>query len=117
MTTNDTPEIELKICSRCNKEQPVTNYYKQANGKGYRGVCKECAKAASRQNTPRPAKIRYCECGNQLEPNKRFCTSCRAERYAETRNEATKRWRERHPEQWKEISRRNNAKQKQNKAA
>lgn len=38
---------ETKICSKCKKEQPITNYHKNGfNSRGeqkYRGYCKTCA--------------------------------------------------------------------------
>lgn len=44
--------METKICSKCNRELPLTNYHKNGfNSQGkqkYRGYCKDCANAIER---------------------------------------------------------------------
>lgn len=51
-------ETTTKICCKCRRELPVSEFYKAKNSKdGYQGVCKECAREYHRKKAKveRPA--------------------------------------------------------------
>ena len=49
--------MEKKVCTKCNKEKNLTEYYKQ--GGGHKAACKECAKAYSKKwQKENPEKVK-----------------------------------------------------------
>ena len=50
MIVHDNGDV-TKICSKCKRELPLSNFYKSKNSKdGYQNQCKECSAKASRKN-------------------------------------------------------------------
>lgn len=40
--------IEYKICNRCKKRKPVTQFYQRKGGDGYHSSCRECERAKAK---------------------------------------------------------------------
>lgn len=64
--------METKICSKCNRELPISNFHKNGfdrNGnQKYRGYCKECANALER--------ARYLQKKKYIDNQKCKCAKC-----------------------------------------
>lgn len=64
--------MEIKVCSKCGKEKPLTEFYKSGfNSKGeqiYRSDCKECQ---SKYDSSRRKEIK-----ELIQNNKKACAKC-----------------------------------------
>lgn len=64
--------METKICSKCKKEKPISEYHKNGfNSRGeqkYRGYCKECANKRETE--------RYWEKRNFIDSQRTVCAKC-----------------------------------------
>lgn len=64
--------MDTKICSKCNRELPITHYHKNGfDSKGqqkYRGYCKDCANNLE--------KARYQKKKTFIDEQKRCCAKC-----------------------------------------
>ena len=64
--------MDTKICSKCNRELPITHYHKNGfDSKGqqkYRGYCKDCASNLE--------KARYQKKKAFIDEQKRCCAKC-----------------------------------------
>ena len=64
--------MDTKICSKCNRELPITHYHKNGfDSKGqqkYRGYCKDCANNLE--------KARYQKKKAFIDEQKRCCAKC-----------------------------------------
>ena len=69
--------MEIKICSKCKRELPVTHYHKNGfNSEGkqkYRGYCKDCANSLEKQ--------RYLNKKNFVNSQKTKCEKCGEDRF------------------------------------
>lgn len=64
--------METKICSKCNRELPLSYYHKNGfNSRGeqkYRGYCKDCANIIE--------KNRYQKKKQFIDNQKKYCAKC-----------------------------------------
>lgn len=64
--------MDTKICSKCNRNLPITHYHKNGFDKNgnqkYRGYCKDCANTLE--------KARYRKKKQFVEQNKSVCQKC-----------------------------------------
>ena len=64
--------METKICSKCQKELPITSFHKNGfdnNGRQkYRGYCKDCANSLE--------KVRYQKKKAYINSQKQCCVKC-----------------------------------------
>lgn len=85
--------MQVKICSNCKKEKPITDFHKDSRGVlGVRADCKECrsskTKKPKEEHLPNlSSKTFKCvDCGEEFKPtsNRQLrCTSCRAQEHKE----------------------------------
>lgn len=86
--------MEFKICQRCNKELPISNFYFRKESGKYRNACKKCKSVVTKEEkrlliNSRIKKCKICNIeksiseynkaggGNSLQP---YCKPCDAER-------------------------------------
>ncbi len=76
-------EIKTKICLKCKKEKPLSEFYKHETSKdGYRGYCKDCHYKKIKENRYINKKInKYRDYKNELLSGKtKICSRCKKEK-------------------------------------
>ena len=46
----------MKVCTKCQEEKPLSEYYLRGDGKGVKAQCKECTKIARKKHYSNPEK-------------------------------------------------------------
>lgn len=63
-------QIETKTCTTCKATKPVTDFYRNGNGKpGYRFECKDCDKARRKRGKTTRSRITYEIAMHYMDPS------------------------------------------------
>ena len=76
-------KIKTKICRKCKKEKPLSEFYKHETSKdGYRGYCRECHYKKMKEYVYKNKKInKYRDYENELLSGKtKICSRCKKEK-------------------------------------
>jgi len=103
--------MDTQICTRCNEEKPITEYYRDiASPKGYTARCKTCLREAERKRRatrkakfltlPRPTQKQCNRCGEVLPITMFYADACKPDGYMNM----CKICKEQYGQIWKELN-------------